>query len=243
MLETVFEVVLAILGLGLVALGVYAIVRDKFGTPTSGGIMGGTVTLPLSALILILGLASFGFAGYLASGTSKASSTSSSGGSTSSPERIVSTPTPSHIGSPTANPSSATPGSSSLSDPTVTISSPPNGGHLPDNAFGASGTARNIPASDSLWLVIKPPTYDRWYPVSRLNVVDSTWTVDPDKICSAGGWQNIRIFLVPNSADDPLAKYVSMRSSQNDPGVANMPASAVPEAISRVYVGADSGNC
>ena len=66
MLVTAFEVVLGVVGLLLVALGIYGVVRGKFGQQTSGGAMGGTISLPLSGLILLLGLGALGFAVYLA---------------------------------------------------------------------------------------------------------------------------------------------------------------------------------
>lgn len=66
MLVTAFEVALGVVGLLLVALGIYGILRGKFGQQTSGGAMGGTITLPLSGLIVILGLGALGFAVYLA---------------------------------------------------------------------------------------------------------------------------------------------------------------------------------
>jgi hypothetical protein len=119
----------------------------------------------------------------------------------------------------------------------VTITSPSNGARLPNNTFGASGTAQDIPAGDSLWLVLKPPTYYKWYPVSRITVVNGIWEVGADKICPAGGRQSIRVFLVPNFAAGQLAAYVSHRSSQHDPGIRNMPALATPVAISRINVG------
>lgn len=70
MLVTVFEVTLGIIGILLVALGIYGIVRDKFGQETSGGAMGSTITLPLSGLIVVLGLGALGLAGYLAANQS-----------------------------------------------------------------------------------------------------------------------------------------------------------------------------
>ena len=121
--------------------------------------------------------------------------------------------------------------------PSVTITSPPNGARLPNNTFGASGTAQNVPAGDSLWLVLKPSTYYKWYPVSRITVVSGTWEIQADKICSAEGRQNIRVFLVPNFAAAELAAYVSHRSSQHDPGIRNMPTLATPVAISHITVG------
>lgn len=153
--------------------------------------------------------------------------------SPSSSVRAASTPsTPQHTKS--ANPTdSPTPTSVQTS---VTITSPPNGARLPDSTFGASGTAQNVSAGYSLWLVIKPPTYYKWYPVARLAVVNGSWKIQMNKICPAGGRQNLRVLLVPNSADARLTTYVSRRSGTHDPGIGNMPTQAIPEAITRIYV-------
>src|SRR5271170_585808 len=65
-----FEALLGVIGLALIAFGVYGVIRDKYSTQTSGGALGGQITLPLSGLLLILGLVSLGFAAYLqATGT------------------------------------------------------------------------------------------------------------------------------------------------------------------------------
>jgi hypothetical protein len=66
MLRNGFEISLGVVGLALVAFGVYGTVRGKFGETTSGGYRGGTISLPLSGVMVILGLGSLGFAGYLA---------------------------------------------------------------------------------------------------------------------------------------------------------------------------------
>lgn len=140
-----------------------------------------------------------------------------------------------HTTSPRPTPSGTHTTTSPL-PPEVTIISPPNGARLPDNTFGASGTAKNIPTADSLWLVIKAPNYYRWYPVIRIKTAGDTWVVGPNRICPAGGRQNIRVFLVPNSAAGQLSAYVTHRSSQHDPGIRSMPSSAVSEAVSHLHV-------
>jgi hypothetical protein len=64
-MRAILQITLGAIGVVLIILGIYGIVRGKFGQQTSGGALGGTITVPLSALILILGLGSLGFAGYL----------------------------------------------------------------------------------------------------------------------------------------------------------------------------------
>jgi hypothetical protein len=151
-------------------------------------------------------------------------------------------PTLTHNAFPTQAPATPTP-SDTPSSPlpaTATISSPPDHANLPNNTFDASGAAQNIPVGDGLWLVIKPPNYHRWYPVSPISVTDNSWTLGPRIICPAGGRQNIQLFLVPNIADVRLKAYVSRRTSQHDPGINSMPSLAILEAVSRVYVKNDS---
>ena len=110
---TAFEILLGAVGLALVALGVYGILRDKFGTPTSGGALGGTISLPLSGLLVILGLISLGFAVYLPASEGVKSQTAAP---IDTPGIVVSSPAPSI---------SATPGPSGKTS--VTGTAPPTG--------------------------------------------------------------------------------------------------------------------
>lgn len=118
----------------------------------------------------------------------------------------------------------------------VTIRSPLNSANLPDNTFGVSGIAKHIPIGESLWLVIEPASYHRWYPVSRINLVGDGWRIGTDKICPAGGRQDIKVFLVPNNAGARLSAYVKDRTSRHDPGISSMPASAKQVAVSHLFI-------
>jgi hypothetical protein len=165
--------------------------------------------------------------------------------SPSGPANAASTPSatsqsPSARGTVTPTPSPTPSGLASPMPPKVTISSPPNGAHLPNNTFGTSGIAEGVPSGDDLWLVVKPPDYDRWYPVSRINVVGGAWTIGAGEICPAGGRQDIEVFMVPNIAEAQLTAYVSYRTSQHDPGIKGMPTLATLEAVSHVSVNSDS---
>ena len=66
MLISALVVLLGLAGIALIVFGIYGIVRGKYGETTSGGALGGTIAIPLSGLILILGLGSLAYAGYLA---------------------------------------------------------------------------------------------------------------------------------------------------------------------------------
>lgn len=118
----------------------------------------------------------------------------------------------------------------------VTISRPADGAILPDNTFGATGTAKHIPANDSLWLVLKPPGYGRWYPVSPISVIGGNWHIPRDIICPASGRQDVEVFLVPDVAMLRLQEYVSSRTAQHDPGIAAMPSLTMLKAVSYVNV-------
>jgi hypothetical protein len=112
----VFEVTLGLVGLALVILGIYGIVRNKFAQPTSGGIFGGTFNVPLSAFMMILGLGALGYCGYLAANgsaqkpiaapTSTAGISTSPSVSTSPTSPFPTTTSPNDIATPT--PSSMT---------------------------------------------------------------------------------------------------------------------------------------
>lgn len=140
----------------------------------------------------------------------------------------------------TGRPSASPTASSPTGPPEIMISYPRNDAHLPNNTFGATGIARDIPAGTYLWLVLKPSNYRRWYPVSAITVVNSTWAIGANTICPAGGLQNLEVFLVPKIAQSQLLAYVSHRTSQHDPGIGNMPTLASRGAVSHVHVKYDA---
>jgi len=114
MIRNVFEIALGVIGLVLVLLGLYGILRDKFGQSTAGGALGATINLPLSAFILMLGLASGGFAAYLAVGQAAQNPTSaptiSANAFSSSPTADISvspSPTSASVNSASASPTAS----------------------------------------------------------------------------------------------------------------------------------------
>ena len=186
-------------------------------TPITGPIIGAIGAIVAAIAATIIGI-------YLHAGSSNNQSPPLSGAT--SPSASQDNSSPSSSPTPTAN----------LGPLEVTISSPRTGARLPNNTFGASGIVNNIPAHNGLWLVIKPPGYHRWYPVSPAAITGDIWSVGSDKICPAGGRQNIEVFLVPNIASARLKSYVSQRTSQHDPGINSMHTLATPEATSRLHV-------
>ena len=116
---TAFEVLIGVVGLALVALGIYGILRNKFEAPATGGALGASINVPVSTLLVILGLGGLGYAGYLATtGSTKAPVAAPS----ESPDTPASSPTP--TSSPTT-PLSASPvstGSPSRTESPITLS-------------------------------------------------------------------------------------------------------------------------
>lgn len=123
-----------------------------------------------------------------------------------------------------------------LQKPMVLITSPSNGAREPNNAFGASGIAKNVPSGSSLWLVVESGDPAMWYPFDRLQISNDEWNITADKICTAIGLQSIEVYLVPNSAAGPLFAYVQNGSRYHLTGINNMPRRAEREAISHVVV-------
>lgn len=67
---------LVIVGLALIALGIYGVVKERFSQETKGTGPGVSFTLPLSAFVLLMGIGSLAVAGYFALNGSKSSAAS-----------------------------------------------------------------------------------------------------------------------------------------------------------------------
>jgi len=72
---TAIVYLLIIVGIALIGLGIYGIIKDRFSQETKGSAPGVEFTLPLSALVLLMGLASLIGSGYLATHGPKEDST------------------------------------------------------------------------------------------------------------------------------------------------------------------------
>ncbi len=170
MLVTVFEVVLGLVGLALVVLGIYGIVRDKFGAPTSGGAMGGTISIPLSGLIVMLGLCSLGFAVYLSANETSQNAIATP---TSSATSIPTSPPP----QPTGITASPSPTPDALpSAPTITIIKPLSGSYVnlnDDITVQLSG----VGVSRQVWLLVQLGS--QVYPQGPCNTLSLTVTDCP----------------------------------------------------------------
>jgi hypothetical protein len=119
--------------------------------------------------------------------------------------------------------------------PRVTISSPRSGTALPNNRFGANGTAVHIPPGDQLWLVVLSGVQGRWYPVTPLTVREGGWSIARGVICPAAGSQVLEVFMVPGSGASQFEFY---RNNGANTGIYSVPPSAILKAAARIQVSA-----
>lgn len=179
MLVTIFEVVLVLVGLALVVLGMYGIVRGKWGEQTPFTAAGITINASQSVLMVILGLGSLGLSVYLSAtettNNAVATPISSANSSTSS------SPSPVSI---TARPSSSASSTISVVPPTntispvgtllVTVDTPKTG--APESragSFTVGGRVLSSLGSDKIWIV----DYDT-----------TGYTIDEQATISSGRW-------------------------------------------------------
>jgi hypothetical protein len=125
-----------------------------------------------------------------------------------------------------------------LNRPRVAIKFPANGANEPNNTFGSSGIASNIPTSSDLWLVVRSGVEGRYYPVDNLTLANNKWSIPGDWICPASGRQDIQIYLVPNTDENDLFDYTRGRGPHH--GINSMPSQAVLEASHAIKVAANS---
>ena len=124
---------------------------------------------------------------------------------------------------------------------TVVITSPSNEAQEPNNRFGASGYVSHPPdpVKSSLWLVVY--SGGGYYPFGKLSLVDDQWSIASDQICTAVGFQDIAVYMVPNKDAGGLYAYVNNGSPNHpDPIARGMPLSAVRMAVSHVEVNPSS---
>jgi hypothetical protein len=163
MLVTAIETGLAIIGVGLLAFGIYGIARNKFSTATPIQIWQVAITFPLAMWIALSGLSSLGFAGYLAStGVTKnpiaipSSNTTSpvnsgAGGNTAgSPRPSISVSLPTPVTPSAAATASPTPNTAT---PTVILDTPRTGAKVSvSKGFPVAGTNSPL-GSDTIWIL------------------------------------------------------------------------------------------
>jgi hypothetical protein len=167
-----FEVVLISIGLVLVGLGIYGVVRGKFGEQTSSPALGGTVTLPLSGLILVLGLCCIGYSGYLGVNRYTNSISPAANNSNSVP---INPTLPTFTTTPAPKSSTSTHASRSAPLPSVKLDTPRNGTLVSEKkGFRTTGTVSSL-GTNTLWIL----DYDggRNYTIDELvAVTKGTWS-------------------------------------------------------------------
>lgn len=168
----IFEVALASIGLVLVGLGIYGVVRGKFGEQTSSPALGGTVTLPLSGLLLVLGLCCIGYSGYLGANKSINSISPAANNSNSAP---ISPTSPTFTTTPTAVPSTSTHAAPPARAPSVKLDTPRNGTIVSEKkGFVATGTVSSL-GTNTLWILDYDGGSD--YTIDEpAKVVDGKWS-------------------------------------------------------------------
>jgi hypothetical protein len=121
----------------------------------------------------------------------------------------------------------------------ATITTPTTGSIYHANKDpGATGTARNKPSDEDLWVVKRSGIEGRWYPAERLHIKsDGTWTTGP--LRPGLGEQEFYVILVPITEDAQFIDYVNNLVHSNyksDPGVSSLPPDSKVEAVSSVTV-------
>jgi hypothetical protein len=122
----------------------------------------------------------------------------------------------------------------------VSITYPANDESMPNNTFGAWGTAANIPPSSDLWLIVRSGVEGRYYPTHNLQVVRGHWAIGAGKICPGAGPQDIQVYLVPNTDENDLFAYIRGGARTRNGGMNSVPADAVLEASHQVQVAGTS---
>jgi hypothetical protein len=129
----------------------------------------------------------------------------------------------------------------SLHTTSVVITSPVNEAQEPNNRFGASGYVSHPPdpTEYSLWLVVY--SGGGYYPFGKLSLVNNQWSIAASQICTAVGFQDIDVYIVPNKDDGGLYAYVYNGSLNHPDSIAGgMPSSAMLKAVSHVEVNPSS---
>jgi hypothetical protein len=120
--------------------------------------------------------------------------------------------------------------------PQASIQRPVKDAVMKGNKFGAHGTAAHIPADSDLWLIVRSDGDGRWYPAQRLPVTNRSWQVSNTSICPAPGFQEIVIYMIPDSEEGPLFAYVNGKAGKKGLGMNSVPVGSVVMASATVNV-------
>jgi len=208
MLVTVLETVLALIGIGLITLGIYGIVRNKFSRIAETTAFEVKISLPLAGWMVIFGLSGLGFAVYLAAnGTAKSPVAAYAGSAsgtvidssapTNSPTPAISASSPAPAASTSPTPTAGTP---TAGTPSVMLATPTTGTKVSaSKGFPVEGTNSSL-GPDTIWIL----DYDG----------GSTYTVDEVATTFNGQWN---AFDGPGLGTDPLPFPLIMAVVLADP--------------------------
>jgi hypothetical protein len=118
----------------------------------------------------------------------------------------------------------------------ASIIQPVDNARVPDNTFGAHGSADNIPPDYDLWLILRSGVEGRWYPVQLLHVVKGIWQVGEEQMCPTPGLQELIIYMVPDSEEGQLFAYQRSAASKSGQGIDSIPPDSVVKATAYVQV-------
>jgi hypothetical protein len=120
--------------------------------------------------------------------------------------------------------------------PQASITRPIKNSKMASNKFGTYGTAAHIPADSDLWLIVRSDGDGRWYPTELLQVANGTWHVSDTSICPAPGFQELVVYMIPDSAESPLFSYINSNAGKRGLGINSVPVGSVVMASAIVNV-------
>ena len=120
--------------------------------------------------------------------------------------------------------------------PQAAIERPTKNSNMASNKFDAYGTAEHIPADFDLWLIVRSDGDGRWYPSELLQVTNGTWHVSDTSICPAPGFQELVVYMIPDSAEGPLFSYINGKAGKRGLGINSVPVGSVVMASAIVNV-------
>jgi hypothetical protein len=226
MLMTFLELAIGIVGLALIAIGIYGIIRGKYAEKAAGEVLGATVTVPVSGLLVILGMCGIGFALYAATNLNTKSPSNNSNATnipTSSPLPVVST-------SPEPTSSAAT-HQSPAGTPAVKLDSPESGAEVPESGFTARGTYSSL-GVDTIWILDYDGGTSYTIDESADVGLNGTWSASDGPLGKTSSTITMRVILANSFCNNRLTQLSSAGSFD----ISNLPSGCRAVAETTVKV-------
>jgi hypothetical protein len=89
------------------------------------------------------------------------------------------------------------------------------------------GISKHIPVNSDVWVIVRATAEGRWYPAARLS--GENWATQDIVLRMALGYQDIYLYLVSISEEQPLIDYVKTltmsrdQGSESDDGLSTLP--------------------